>query len=63
MSEKAEKVMQQPVSESMDNLLKSFHKLEEKGQTALGPALLTSLAIANKVLYYYILNNQKKKKI
>lgn len=41
-------MMVQPVSISEQTLLNKFEKLEEKGKTALGPGLLSSLGMASK---------------
>lgn len=46
VSAKANLVMGKPVSETAQNLITTFKKLEEKGQTALGPALLCAYALA-----------------
>jgi Mg-chelatase subunit ChlD len=38
--------MQQPVGKSAEALITKFAKLQEKGQTALGPALLSAVLLA-----------------
>lgn len=40
--------MQNSVGQSYQKLLDSFEKLQEKGKTALGPALLASVGLASK---------------
>ena len=40
--------MTQTIGESSENILKALNKLEEKGRTALGPALLAALGLLSK---------------
>ncbi|CAD8172076.1 unnamed protein product [Paramecium pentaurelia] len=42
----AKQLMKYPVKVQADTLLKKFEKLQEKGQTALGPALISALQLA-----------------
>lgn len=44
----AAKILSRPIKDSAELILERFDKLQEKGQTALGPALLASLEIASK---------------
>lgn len=37
-----------PLGESYENLINNLTKTEAKGQTALGPALLSSIEVASK---------------
>ena len=40
--------MKRPISETKDSLLAKVGQLQVKGSTALGPAVLTSVAMASK---------------
>ncbi|CAK83958.1 unnamed protein product (macronuclear) [Paramecium tetraurelia] len=42
----AKQLMKYPVKAQAETLLKKFEKLQEKGQTALGPALISALQLA-----------------
>lgn len=42
----ANQILSKPISETSESLIDKCQKLKEKGQTALGPALLASLELA-----------------
>ena len=43
-----EKLMSIPIGKSLEKIMKKLKELQQNGQTALGPALLVSLALASK---------------